>query len=303
MDPFHQEDRVEQHLLDVSYRLPDVVLPVANELQPVFPSMYGTGKPGTFYFVECEAEDVGAMATELHAIQQHLGAPVTCLCRTNARCTELAFQLGPEAHLATADMKRTGTPEMFAVYDALRFVLQPQNDWVVHRLHSRFGGGASPYLDGKAWLPSSGFRYLDALEKSGAMPEVMQRLRLLTQDTSVLDVLATCPELANGQTVDHAELSIREWVGWWHSRDISDVVQLPEGACFLVMTAHSSKGLEWPHVAVVAMGELHGCFPSNNKSADLEEEKRLLYVACTRCSETLHVLGDHSTWYRMGGSL
>ncbi len=303
MDPWHQEDRVEQHLLDVSYRLPDVVLPVANELQPTFPSMYGTGKPGTFYFVECESDDVGKMATELHAIQQHLGAPLTCLCRTNARCTELALQLGPEAHLATADMKRTGTPEMFAVYDALRFVLQPKNDWVVHRLHSRFGGGASPYLDGKAWLPSSGFRYLDALEQSGTMPEVMQRLRTMTQDTSVLDVLATCPELVNGASVDHAELSIREWVGWWHSRDIADVVQLPEGACFLVMTAHSSKGLEWPHVAVVAMGESYGCFPSNNKTADLAEEKRLLYVACTRCSETLHVLGDHSTWYRMGGSL
>jgi DNA helicase-2/ATP-dependent DNA helicase PcrA len=303
LDTQHQEATVAQHLLDVSYRLPEVVLPVANELQPAFPPMHGTGKDGTFYFVEADAGDVGAMALELQAIQQHMCAPITCLCRTNARCAELAWQIGREAHLATADMKRTGTHEMFAVYDALRFVLQPQNDWVVHRLHSRFGTGASPYLDGKAWLPSSGFRYIDALDQSGTMPEVMQRLRMLTQDTCVLDVLATCPELAKGQPVDHAELSIREWVGWWHSRDISDVVQLPEGACFLVMTAHSSKGLEWPHVAVVALGDVHGSFPSNNKTADEEEEKRLLYVACTRAAETLHVLGERDTWYRMGGQL
>jgi superfamily I DNA/RNA helicase len=48
-----------------------------------------------------------------------------------------------------------------------------------------------------------------------------------------------------------------------------------------VRTIHSAKGREWDHVFVPGCEE--GTFPSHGKAgADLEEERRLMYVAATR---------------------
>ena len=53
-------------------------------------------------------------------------------------------------------------------------------------------------------------------------------------------------------------------------------------------TIHSAKGLEWKHVFVI--GLLDGLFPSTKSSKtlrDVEEERRLFYVACTRAKDSL----------------
>jgi DNA helicase-2/ATP-dependent DNA helicase PcrA len=49
-------------------------------------------------------------------------------------------------------------------------------------------------------------------------------------------------------------------------------------------TIHGSKGLEWPHVTLV--GAADGLIP-HAKSTSLEEERRLFFVALTRCKETI----------------
>ncbi len=54
-----------------------------------------------------------------------------------------------------------------------------------------------------------------------------------------------------------------------------------------LMTIHSAKGLEFPHVFIVGMEE--NIFPSPmscNSTRELEEERRLLYVAITRAERT-----------------
>ena len=58
-----------------------------------------------------------------------------------------------------------------------------------------------------------------------------------------------------------------------------------------LMTVHSVKGLEFNHVFVIGMEE--GIFPHMNslmESSDVEEERRLMYVAITRAKDDLHLI-------------
>ena len=58
-----------------------------------------------------------------------------------------------------------------------------------------------------------------------------------------------------------------------------------------LMTMHSSKGLEFPHVFIIGMEET--IFPSMQaigESAEMEEERRLCYVAITRAMQSLHLV-------------
>ena len=58
-----------------------------------------------------------------------------------------------------------------------------------------------------------------------------------------------------------------------------------------LMTVHSVKGLEFEHVFVVGMEE--GIFPHMNslmETSELEEERRLCYVAITRAKDALHLV-------------
>jgi DNA helicase-2/ATP-dependent DNA helicase PcrA len=61
---------------------------------------------------------------------------------------------------------------------------------------------------------------------------------------------------------------------------------------YLVLsTIHSAKGREWKFVFVLNV--VDGCMPSDlstGSSAEIEEERRLLYVAMTRAKDELHLV-------------
>lgn len=64
-----------------------------------------------------------------------------------------------------------------------------------------------------------------------------------------------------------------------------------EGDVVNVMTIHSSKGLEFPHVFILGLEE--GIFPhsrSHLSPTEMEEERRLMYVGLTRAKEKVHLL-------------
>ncbi|HSW68173.1 MAG TPA: UvrD-helicase domain-containing protein [Bacteroidales bacterium] len=67
-----------------------------------------------------------------------------------------------------------------------------------------------------------------------------------------------------------------------------------------LMTAHSAKGLEFPHVYITGMEEnLFPSFQSLDNRGSLEEERRLFYVAVTRAKERL-IISHAETRYRWG---
>ena len=60
--------------------------------------------------------------------------------------------------------------------------------------------------------------------------------------------------------------------------------------CVVMMTMHSAKGLEFPNVYVVGMED--GLFPGNRamgEPEEMEEERRLCYVALTRAKQELTI--------------
>lgn len=62
----------------------------------------------------------------------------------------------------------------------------------------------------------------------------------------------------------------------------------PDADAVMLMTVHSAKGLEFPNVYIVGMEE--NIFPSSlslNFEEDIEEERRLAYVAITRAKKNL----------------
>ena len=102
--------------------------------------------------------------------------------------------------------------------------------------------------------------------------------------------LENLQELVNA-AVDYDEQGIeglREFID--HSALVSDADQYKQDAPVTLMTAHSAKGLEFPLVFIVGLED--GLFPHSRSATDpaeLEEERRLAYVAMTRAERFLYV--------------
>ncbi len=75
-----------------------------------------------------------------------------------------------------------------------------------------------------------------------------------------------------------------------HAALVSDTDQYKNDAPVTLMTMHAAKGLEFPLVFIVGLED--GLFPHSRSAADpaeLEEERRLCYVAITRAERFLYV--------------
>src|SRR4029077_2649285 len=102
--------------------------------------------------------------------------------------------------------------------------------------------------------------------------------------------LENLEELVNA-AVDYdkqEEDGLRDFID--HAALTSDTDKYDESAGVTLMTAHMAKGLEFPIVFLVGLED--GIFPhsrSLNDPKELEEERRLAYVAITRAENILYV--------------
>jgi DNA helicase-2/ATP-dependent DNA helicase PcrA len=75
------------------------------------------------------------------------------------------------------------------------------------------------------------------------------------------------------------------------SDSIGDVLAVdPEEGYVTLSTIHSAKGLEWKAVFLIWAAEGRFPGPQSMSPEDLEEERRLMYVAGTRARDELYLI-------------
>ena len=105
------------------------------------------------------------------------------------------------------------------------------------------------------------------------------------QDKNILDVL--------GHAVlyypAHAARQSRYITEWYCSSDDEKILREAEKEGVSLMTMHSCKGLEFKVVYILDTNE--GITPHHKAvlEPDLEEERRMFYVAMTRAKDRLHI--------------
>ncbi len=115
--------------------------------------------------------------------------------------------------------------------------------------------------------------YRDML-KAGGTPDAEARLENLDELVNAAEEAAIRGE-GIAEFLDHAAL-------------VSEADRLDESIQVSLLTMHNAKGLEWPVVFIAGLEE--GLFPharSLESESQMEEERRLCYVAMTRAEERL----------------
>ena len=113
--------------------------------------------------------------------------------------------------------------------------------------------------------------------------------------------LENLEELVNA-AVDYdkqEENGLRDFID--HAALTSDTDKYDRNASVTMMTVHAAKGLEFPVVFLVGLED--GIFPhsrSINEPKELEEERRLAYVAITRAEKVLYI--SHAMRRRVYGA-
>ena len=120
--------------------------------------------------------------------------------------------------------------------------------------------------------------YILALEAKGTVDDIARVENVRELKTSIIDYMK--------ESGDNTLEGYLANVALYTDMDSYD----PDADCVILMTMHSAKGLEFPTVFVVGMED--GIFPSMRaigEGDEMEEERRLCYVAITRAKERLYL--------------
>ena len=168
---------------------------------------------------------------------------------------------------------------------------------------------SDPYSYGPLEKPATKFlqfsvliEELDQLLEDGmSLPEFYDELISRTGYAAMLEAKPTEENKTRLENIRELKSSIHAYV---QNADVptlagfleeialyTDIEQYNEGDdAVVMMTMHSAKGLEFPHVYLVGFED--GLFPGMRAIGDyeeMEEERRLCYVAITRAKETLTI--------------
>jgi DNA helicase II / ATP-dependent DNA helicase PcrA len=212
---------------------------------------------------------------------------IAILYRTNAqsRALEQAFIQSRIPYEIFGGLKFYARKEIKDVIAALRYAFNPKDAASIERLSKNFNKAKfgllieeMPRLAGELSIVElinfflENTDYAEYLEKYYKNPEERQE---------------NIKELVNFASSFKDAHEFLEQVALMSSLDGKPKI---EGDSIKLMTIHLAKGLEFNHIFIVGANE--GLLPhqrSMTKSEELEEERRLMYVAMTRARHNLHI--------------
>ncbi|HZT56651.1 MAG TPA: ATP-dependent helicase, partial [Burkholderiaceae bacterium] len=181
-----------------------------------------------------------------------------------------------------------GTASAKRLLDAIASAADP-----VDALHA-FKPPPAALADWSAWLAT-----FDALRADAHWPADLERanawyrpqLRRLHDDAAIREGdLAQLARIASGYT-SRASFLAELTLDPPEATSDESGPPLRDEDYMILSTIHSAKGQEWK--AVFVLNAVDGCIPSDmatGSAIEIEEERRLLYVAMTRARQHLHLL-------------
>ncbi|NDJ26638.1 ATP-dependent DNA helicase [Campylobacter sp. MIT 12-8780] len=260
---------------------------------------------------------------------------IALLYRVNAlsRSLEEAFMREKIPFKILSGIRFYERAEIKDMISYLRLIHNPHDDFSFKRIINRpkrgFGNKALEKLENLAKTQKiSLFQALQSTldtnffsaklnEELKKFANELQGLRELSQNTDLKTLFASFEKsfglkeyyenLIDGedrvQNMDEFFASLKEKARDYESLDdilneislLSDQDDL-EGESVFLMSIHASKGLEFDYVFIIGLEE--GFFPLQNDINELEEERRLAYVAITRAKKGLFLSYTHSRFFR-----
>ncbi|MGZ8546942.1 MAG: ATP-dependent helicase, partial [Sulfuricurvum sp.] len=134
------------------------------------------------------------------------------------------------------------------------------------------------------------YQFIDQLENRFKIKETLKGLPDEADKISNVDEFYG---LFRDYIKQNPEASIAEFLNDITLQSDQDQV---EGESIYIMSIHASKGLEFEHLFVIGMEE--GFLPLIGDGSDIEEERRLGYVAITRAKSNLTLSSVNSRFYK-----
>jgi DNA helicase-2/ATP-dependent DNA helicase PcrA len=131
----------------------------------------------------------------------------------------------------------------------------------------------------------AGYKSDGSAEAISALENIEELLNSMAGQGDIVDTTPPSPEDEEGETAAPTALTLEEWLGNIALMTDMDNEGEENRNTVTLMTVHSAKGLEFRHVFIVGLEE--ELFPSvrDGDSSEIEEERRLFYVALTRAKE------------------
>ncbi|PAF48142.1 ATP-dependent DNA helicase [Helicobacter sp. 12S02634-8] len=301
-------------------------------------STKGEGKEITLLHAYDETTESNQISAEIKKILANGGSPdeIAILFRLNAlsRSIEEGLNRAKIPYKLIGAMRFYERAEIKDILSYLRFILNPNDDFSLSRIINKPKRGIGKTTQEKIYqIAQSANLSVYQAHQSGkytgvltdkthqALNDFFSTISTLREylDVSMLqfiDIFITEIDLAT--SLDHSNESIdrisniEEFYGMFrdyyiqspsnslqdflNDLSLSSDADTPIQGSISCMSVHSAKGLEFKYVFITGFEE--GFFPLIREESDIEEERRLGYVAFTRAKDELYISYVDSRFYK-----
>lgn len=276
------------HVLQTNYRCQKAICQTANAL--IEQNIHRIGKQtiphedgGTVKTLACDDPTAEQFTISGWARIQMQSKPkgIAVLCRTNRLAQEIAGHLKTLGLPVATPTRRQDPPDWREAKLLLAAIANPHADLAWYKIAELVDGKpVAERAKTNASLNMTTVRQeLAKLDRKWTGTDVDSLSRVLSLEARNR-IQTAMAELEAGS--DGCGYGLPELIAYIQSGETQEVYS---AEAIFVGTVHGAKGREWDSVLIAGCED--GSFPQAKKDSDLEEERRLMFVAITRARKTL----------------